>query len=121
MKESEGFHLWLEETAYGPGRETESLFVQELSKILPRKEDLSEKNCSQVYDLSHRKKSAIFEDTLVRKVDNWLRNPYRKPQKMDNRKWQRFLKMAAKFFVYEERLYRKSSLSQHQLVVLEEN
>jgi hypothetical protein len=108
MKESEGLRLWVEEKFPRDTAVAGELFTVELSRIVPRRDEVDEPPVIHSYVEGHRKNSASFEDSIVDKVEVWLRDPYPKLKNMKLRQWQRFLRSASRFFIYEDRMYKKA-------------
>jgi hypothetical protein len=122
MQESEGLRTWIIKN-YIPTMEakTASQFVQEMASLLPQKDDLTQAEEIQPYLEKNRKPSAVHLEARLEDVRRWLEDPTPKPKSMSDGEWRSFLRLVGKFFLYEDRLYKKSNQSQHQLLVAKEN
>ena len=73
------------------------------------------------YQQDHRTEAAKAQDSRLRYVKPWLKNPFHRPKGFSNKQYQQFVRFARTFFLdKEDRLYKKNAEG-HRLVVDEDH
>lgn len=83
---------------------------QFLSEPIIPSEDLKyDPEQREPYEQDHRTEAAKTQDSRLRFVRKWLKNPFQKPKDFTNQQYQQFARFARTFFLdKEDRLYKKS-------------
>ena len=117
-RQMEGFimsqHL-IQKSGSDKGQDQDHLlqFVNQL--LLPNKMDQDE---SRVYPDHLRSKTAKLQDERLPLIKEWLANPFVRNPVLDDREYQKLVRMATHFFLTSDgRLYRRGVASAHKLVV----
>ena len=106
MQENAGLRECIEEYARNmPRSYFAAQYVQELGRLVPKRDELEESDEIQTYEEKHRKPSALFLESQLAEIKRWLVEMYPRPDNTEEKDWKRFIVAAKRFFVYEERLY----------------
>lgn len=92
--------------------------IQEEEGLLPNTDFKWDPEKREPYPEDHRSEGAINADERIHFVEEWLKDPMKRPKGYSNKKYKSFIKYAKLFFLTKEgRLYRKGEDSQHRLFV----
>lgn len=101
----------------GKGREE---FFQQLinTSVIPELEMRYDPDVEEPYIETHRSATSKLQDEKVPLIKEWLKNPDKRPEGLNDKQYDRFVRQASGFFVDEEgRLYRRGVDAEHKLVV----
>ena len=91
--------------------------VQQLVNALALPEITEARGKEQPYQEGHRSPGAIIQDDLMIHIDLLLRDRSYRPEDMEEKLYQRILRLKNRFLMYKEKIYRRGTEDQHRLYV----
>ena len=95
--------------------------VQQLVNALALPEITEECKKEQPYLEGHRSPGAILQDDLMIHIELLLRDRSYKPEEMEEKMYQKILRLKNRFIIDKERIYRRGTEGQHRLYVHKEH
>jgi len=94
--------------------------VQQLVSAMALPEINEENQKERPYNEEHRSLEAIKQDALMQPIELLFRDRDYRPQDMNDKEYQRILRLKKRFLVYNGKIYRRGTEEQHRLYVQKE-
>lgn len=95
-------------------------YIQQLTNVLSLPLEGNENEVDLSYNEEHRSKGALEQDQLMIHIEEWLKDRTYRPRAFTDQKYDRMRRLANRFLIYKDRIYRRGTEGQHRLYVPKE-